>query len=70
MSASPPDRDEIELRLALVLGRYGHRLDAEQTEALRSAVETIVVQVRSLRAVALTNADEPMTRFVPFAADE
>ena len=70
MSASPPGREEVELRLALVLGRYGHRLDPEQTEALRTAVETLVEQIRSLRAVTLANADEPMTRFAPFATDE
>jgi hypothetical protein len=62
--------DEVELRLALVLGRYRDRLDAEQTEALRRAVEWIVEQVTSLRAVSLSNADEPLPRFVPFRGDE
>jgi hypothetical protein len=62
--------DEIELRLALVLGRYRDRLDAEQTEALRRAVEWIVEEVTSLRAVSLSNADEPLPRFVPFRGDE
>jgi hypothetical protein len=61
--------DEIELRLALVLGRYRDRLDAEQTEALRRAVEWVVEQVTILRAVSLSNADEPLPRFVPFRAD-
>jgi hypothetical protein len=69
---SLPDRvpAEVELRLALVLGRYGGRLDAEQTEALRRAVEAIVDQVTSLRAVLLGNADEPLPRFIPFRGDE
>jgi hypothetical protein len=33
-------------------------------------VAAIVKQVSALRAVRLTNADEPVQRFVPFRADE
>ena len=70
MGGPSRDREEVELRLALVLSRYGDRLDAEQTEALRRAVETIVEQLGRLRRVPLANADEPSPRFVPFRADE
>jgi len=70
MSDAARDRDEVDLRFALVRLRYGDRLSAEQLDALRRAVETIVEQVAALRAVPLTNADEPLQRFVPFRADE
>lgn len=70
MSGPASDRDEVQLRLALVLGRYGDRLDAGQIESLRRAVETLVEQVTGLRAVPLANADEPWPRFAPFRGDE
>jgi hypothetical protein len=70
MSDAARDPDEVDLRFALVRLRYGDRLSAEQLDALRRAVETIVEQVAALRAVPLTNADEPLQRFVAFRADE
>jgi hypothetical protein len=70
MSDAARDPDEVDLRFALVRLRYGDRLSAEQLDDLRRAVETIVEQVAALRAVPLTNADEPLQRFVPFRADE
>jgi hypothetical protein len=70
MSASALNRDEVERRLALVLGRYGDRLDAGQVQGLRRAVEAIVEQVTALRAVPLSSSDEPLPRFVPFRAGE
>jgi hypothetical protein len=33
-------------------------------------VEAIVEQVAALRTVRLTNADEPLPRFIPFRAGE
>ena len=70
MSEPVRDPGEADLRFALVRLRYGDRLTAEQLDALRRAVETIVEQVSALRTVPLTNADEPLQRFVPFRADE
>ena len=70
MSVAARDPGEVDLRFALVRLRYGDRLSAEQLDALRRAVETIVEQVAALRAVPLTNADEPLQRFAPFRADE
>ena len=61
---------DLEQRLALVRGRYGDRLAAEQLEALRRSLEDIVGQVSALRRVRLANADEPMPTFAPFRADE
>jgi hypothetical protein len=70
MSAPVNDESEADLRFAVVRRRYGDRLTPEQLEALRGAVQEIVQQVTALRAARLTNADEPLPRFVPFRADE
>jgi len=60
---------EVETLFALVRERYGSRLDAEQLAGVRTAIEGIVQAARALRAVRLTNADEPGQRFVPYRAD-
>jgi hypothetical protein len=70
MSEPAGDPAEVELRHALLRLRYGERLTAEQLDDLRRVVQSIVEQVAALRAVPLTNADEPGPRFVPFRADE
>ena len=70
MSERTRDAGEADLRFALVRLRYGDRLTAEQLDALRRAVETVIEQVAALRSVPLINADEPLQRFVPFRADE
>jgi hypothetical protein len=70
MSEPARDPGETDLRFALVRLRYGDRLTAEQLDALRRAVETVVEQVAALRTVPLANADEPLQRFVPFRVDE
>jgi hypothetical protein len=59
MSEAEDVRAEVEAMLALVRARYGSRLDAEQLAGVRTAVEGIVQAARALRAVRLTNADEP-----------
>jgi hypothetical protein len=69
MSAPALNRDEVERRLALVLGRYGDRLDSGQVQGLRHAVEAIVEQVTALRGAPLSSSDEPLPRFV-FRAGE
>jgi hypothetical protein len=70
MSDADRDAGEADLRFALVRSRYGDRLTAEQLDALRQLVQTLVDQVTALRAVPLVNADEPLQRFTPFRADE
>ena len=55
--------------LALVRERYGSRLDAEQLAGVRTAIEAIVQASRALRAVRLTNADEPAQPFAPYRAE-
>ena len=69
MSEADAVRAEVETLLALVRERYGGRLDAEQLAGVRTAIESIVQAARALRAVRLTNADEPGQPFVPYRAD-
>jgi hypothetical protein len=70
MSEPASEPDETDLRLALVRRRYGDRLGPEQLAALRGMVQAIVDHATALRAVRLTNADEPLQRFAAFRADE
>jgi hypothetical protein len=60
---------EVETMLALVRERYGGRLDAEQLAAVRTSIEAIVHASWALRAVRLTNSDEPAQPFVAYRAD-
>jgi hypothetical protein len=55
--------------LALVRERYGTRLDADQLAGVRTAIEGIVQAAHALRAVRLTNADEPAQPFGAYRAD-
>jgi hypothetical protein len=67
-----PDRQarETDLRLALIRERYGDRLTTEQLDVLRKAVGAIVEAAVALRAITLSNADEPGQRFSAYRADE
>jgi hypothetical protein len=49
----------------IVRQRYGDRLTREQLDELRGIVQAQVEAARALRAVRLTNADEPMQPFAP-----
>lgn len=69
MSEAEEVRVEVEAMLALVRERYGSRLDAEQLAGVRTAVEGIVQAARALRAVRLTNADEPAQPFAAYRAE-
>jgi hypothetical protein len=60
---------EVETMLALVRARYGDRLDASQLAAVRTSIEAIVQASRALRAVRLTNADEPAQPFAAYRAE-
>ena len=70
MGEPVPHAREAELRLELVRQRHGARLGAEQLADLRRAVAAIVEQVVALRAIPLSNADEPLPGFRPWRADE
>ena len=70
-AASPdPAAAEAAALFALVSARYGSRLDARQLDGVRKAIEGIVEQARAVRAVRLSNADEPFQTFRPYRADE
>lgn len=69
MSDAEAVRAEVETLLALVRERYGSRLDADQLAGVRTAIEGIVQASRALRAVRLTNADEPAQPFAAYRAE-
>jgi hypothetical protein len=69
MSDAEAVRAEVDIMLALVRERYGNRLDAEQVAGVRTAIEAIVQASRALRAVRLTNADEPAQPFAAYRAE-
>jgi hypothetical protein len=69
MSDTEAVRAEVETLLALVRERYGSRLDADQLAGVRTAIEGIVQASRALRAVHLTNADEPAQPFAAYRAE-
>lgn len=69
MSDGDAVRSEVEALLALVRERYGDRLDAEQWAGVLTAIEGIVQAGRALRAVRLTNADEPGQPFAAYRAE-
>jgi hypothetical protein len=62
--AEAPD-PETDALFEIVRQRYAARLTPEQLDALRKIADGQVEAARALRAVRLTNADEP---FQPFAA--
>jgi hypothetical protein len=69
MSEAEAIRAEVEVLLALVRERYGSRLDADQLAGVGTAIEAIVQASRALRAVRLTNADEPAQPFAAYRAE-
>jgi hypothetical protein len=69
MSDADAVRAEVDTLLALVRERYGSRLDAEQLAGVRTSIEAIVQASRALRAVRLTNADEPAQPFAAYRAE-
>ena len=70
MSEAEAVRAEVEAMLALVRERYGDRLAPDELQAVRTAVEGLVQAARALRAVRLTNADEPAQLFAAYRADQ
>jgi hypothetical protein len=66
MSAPETIRAEVDTMLALVRERYGSRLSADELDGIRTAIEGIVQAAHALRAVRLTNADEPGQSFAAY----
>ena len=57
---------EVVTLFALVANRYGDRLTTEQLDEIKKMVEGQVEMARALRAVRLTNADEPFQHFAAY----
>jgi len=60
---------EVVTLFALVANRYGDRLTTEQLDEIKKMVEGQVEAARALRAVKLSNADEPFQQFAAFRSD-
>lgn len=66
--AETPD-PETDTLFEIVRQRYGERLTGDQLDQLRKIVHGQVEAARALRAVPLTNADEPSQRFEAYRSD-
>jgi len=66
--AETPD-PESDTLFEIVRQRYAARLKPEQLDELRKIVGGQADVARALRAVRLTNADEPMQAFAAYRAD-
>ena len=69
MAETPPD-PETDTLFEIVRQRYGARLTGDQLDELRKIVRGQVDATRALRAVRLSNADEPFQRFEPYRDEE
>ena len=67
--ATAADNREADARLAVVLARFGDRLDDADRAAVRTRIVEQVVEAAELRAVPLQNGDEPDFVFAPFRQD-
>ena len=63
-----PNPEAVAL-FSLITQRYGSRLTTEQLDELKKMVEGQVEMARALRAVRLTNADEPFQPFTAYRSD-
>ena len=68
MSEPEKPDGEADALFEIVRQRYGDRLTPAQLDELRKTVAAQVEAARALRAVRLTNADEPMPPFAPYRA--
>jgi hypothetical protein len=69
MSEPAKQDPEADALFEIVRQRYGDRLTPDQLDEVRKIVQAQVEAARALRAVRLTNADEPMQPFAPYRAD-
>ena len=70
MANSTPDRSERDILYDLALELGGGPLTGEQIEDVRRMVDAAVSSAEQLRAVRLSNADEPPTTFVPYRKED
>ena len=69
MSEPTKPDPETDALFDIVRRRYGDSLTPEQLDELRKIVKAQVESARALRAMRLTNADEPMQPFAPYRAE-
>jgi hypothetical protein len=69
MSEPAKPDPEADALFEIVRRRYGDRLTPEQLDEVRKIVKAQVEAARALRAMRLTNADEPMQPFAPYRAE-
>ena len=63
---SPPS--ETDLRMELILARYGDRLDDDARRSVRRELDSIVKRAEALRKIPLENGDQPFPVFIPYRA--
>ena len=66
MSEAAKADPEADALFEILRHRYGDRLTPEQLDEVRKIVGAQVEAARALRAIRLTNADEPMQPFAPY----
>jgi len=69
MSETTKPDPEADALFEIVRQRYGDRLAPEQLDEVRKIVQAQVESARALRAMRLTNADEPVQPFAPYRAE-
>jgi hypothetical protein len=50
----------------MVLARYGHRLTLTEQAEVKKGIEQGIENAQALKAVPLTNSDEPFSVFSPY----
>jgi len=66
MSEPTKPDPEADALFEIVRQRYGDRLTPSLMDEVRTIVQAQVEAARALRAMRLTNADEPMQPFAPY----
>lgn len=61
-----PARSEVDARFALVLARFGDRLDDAGRATIRQRIVRQVEEADALRGMTLANGDEPEILFSPY----
>lgn len=61
-----PHQAEIDARMAMILARYGDRLDDDARNAVRADVEDHLRRMRILKQVPLENGEGPCPLFIPY----
>ena len=66
MTEDNTSENEVNHRFEVLKHKYGERLSAEEMEAVRDDVKSLVQAAEELRSVKLRDSDEPISLFVPY----